>query len=130
MLFEGRKFDEKNFFSNDPRMCSEAVGVALSVAKHLGTVLTSLDITWDNLKKSEKMKFFASKFSKSMFDVCFKMTKITFFKVAVERTLKNVFFVILKHTSNIMTMKMSPKVEEPIGRSFSFLKVCQKLVNS
>ena len=25
-----------------------------------------------------------------------------------------------------MTIKMSPKVEEPIGRSFLFLKVCQK----
>ena len=58
MASEGRKFDEKKNFSNDPRMCSEALGVALSVAKHLGTVLTSLDSIWDNLKKIEKMKFF------------------------------------------------------------------------
>ena len=62
MASEGRKFDEKKKFSNDPRMCSEALGVALSVSKHLGTVLTSLDSIWDNLKKIEKMKFFASKF--------------------------------------------------------------------
>ena len=27
-----------------------------------------------------------------MFDACFKMTKSTFFKVAVQKTLKNVFF--------------------------------------
>ena len=66
MASGGRKFDEKKFFSNDPIMCSEALGVALGVAKHLGTVLTSLDSIWDNLKKIEKMKFFASKFSKSM----------------------------------------------------------------
>ena len=48
--------------------------------------------------------------------------KKTFFKVPVQRTLKNVFFVILNHTSNIMTNKMSQKVEEPIGRSFYFWK--------
>ena len=65
MASDDRKFDEKKF-SNDPRICSEALGVALSVTKHLGTVLTSLGSTWDNLKKIEKMKFFASKFSKSM----------------------------------------------------------------
>ena len=53
-------------FSNDPRMCSETLGVALGIAKHLATVLTSLDSIWDNLKKIEKMKFFVSKFSKSM----------------------------------------------------------------
>ena len=66
MASEGRKFDEKKTFSNDPRICSEAFGVALSVTKHLGAVLTSLDSIWDNLKKIEKMKFFASKFSKSL----------------------------------------------------------------
>ena len=66
MLSEGGKFDEKKFFSNDPRMCSEALGVALGVANHLGTILTSLDSYLDNLKKIEKMKFFASEFSKSM----------------------------------------------------------------
>ena len=54
------------FFSNDLRMCSDSSGFALSVTKHLGTVLTSLDSIWDNLKKIEKMKFFASKFSKFM----------------------------------------------------------------
>ena len=43
---------------------------------------------------------------------------------------KTCFLVILKHTSNIMTIKMSPNVEKPIGRSFLFLKFCQKLVNS
>ena len=47
-------------------MCLEALGVVLSVAKHLKTVLTSFDSIWDNLKKIEKMKFFASKFSKSL----------------------------------------------------------------
>ena len=54
MASGGRKFDEKKIFSNDPIMCSEALGVALGVTKHLGTVLTSLDSIWDNLKKIEK----------------------------------------------------------------------------
>ena len=49
------------------------------------------------------------------FDVCFKMTKNTFFKVVFQSTLKNVFFVILKHKSNFVMIKMSPEVEEPIG---------------
>ena len=35
---EGRKFDLNQLFLNDPSMCSEALGVALSVAKHLGTI--------------------------------------------------------------------------------------------
>ena len=60
MLSEGRKFDEKQNFSHDPRMCSEALGGALSVAKHLGTVLTSLDSIWDNLKKIEKNEVFST----------------------------------------------------------------------
>ena len=59
MVSEGREFDEKKF-SNDPRICSEALGVALSVAKHLGTVLTFLDSIWDNLKKIEKNVFFST----------------------------------------------------------------------
>jgi len=37
-------------------MCSGALGIALSVAKHLATVLTSLGSTWDNLKKIEEKK--------------------------------------------------------------------------
>ena len=44
MASEGRKFDLKKLFSNHPRMCPEALGVALSVAKHLGTILTSVII--------------------------------------------------------------------------------------
>ena len=35
-------------------MCPEALRVALRVAKHLGTILTSLETVWDNLKKIEK----------------------------------------------------------------------------
>ena len=35
-------------------------GGCFECAKHLGTILTSLDSTWDSLKKIEKMKFFAS----------------------------------------------------------------------
>ena len=66
MASDGRKVDEKQKFSNGPRMCSEALGIALSVLKHIGKVLTSLDSICNNLKKIEKMKFFASKFSKSM----------------------------------------------------------------
>ena len=58
-------------------------------------------------------------------DECFKMTKNTFFHVAVESRLKNVFFVILKHTSNFVMIKISPEVEEPTGRSVLFLKFCQ-----
>ena len=57
-------------------------------------------------------------------DVCFKMTKNTFFNVAVESKLKNVFFVILKHTSDFMMIKVSPEVEESIRRNVLFLKVC------
>ena len=59
MASEGRKFDLKKLFSNDPRMCPEALGVALRVAKHLGTILTSLETAWDNLKKIEKNRFFS-----------------------------------------------------------------------
>ena len=39
-------------------MCLETFGVALSVTYHIGTVLTSLDNIWDNLKKIEKNDFF------------------------------------------------------------------------
>ena len=46
------------FFSNDPSMWTEAWVVALRVAKHLGTILTSLETVWDNLKKIEKNRFF------------------------------------------------------------------------
>ena len=63
-------------------------------------------------------------------DVCFKMTKNTFFNELSTATLKNVFFVILKHISDFMMIKMSPEVEESIGRSVLFLKFCQKLMNS
>ena len=59
MASEGRKFDLNFFFfSNGPRMCPEALGVALRVAKHLGTILTSLETVWDNLKQIEKIVFF------------------------------------------------------------------------
>ena len=54
------------FFSNDPSMCPEALGVALRVAKHLGTILTSLETVWDNLKKIEKNRFFPSILLKSL----------------------------------------------------------------
>ena len=47
-------------------MCPEALGVALRVAKHLGTILTSLETVWDNLKKIEKNRFFPSNFLKSL----------------------------------------------------------------
>ena len=57
MASKVRKFDLK-FFSNDPRICPEAFGVALRVAKHLGTILTSLETAWDNLKKIEKKSIF------------------------------------------------------------------------
>jgi len=63
-------------------------------------------------------------------DVCFKMAKNTFFNVLSTASLKNVFFVILKHTSDFMMIKMSREVEESIGRSVLFLKFCQKLMNS
>ena len=66
MAAEGRKVDLKIFFSNDPSMCPEALGVALRVAKHLGTILTSLETVWDNLKKIEKNRFFPSNFLKSL----------------------------------------------------------------
>ena len=64
------------------------------------------------------------------FDMCFKMTKNTFFTVVFQSTLKNPFFIILKHTSDFMMIKMSPEVEESVGRSVLFLKICQKLMNS
>ena len=48
----------ENFFQNDSSMYPEALGVALRVAKHLGTILTSLETVWDNLKKIEKHRFF------------------------------------------------------------------------
>ena len=47
-------------------MCPEALGVALRVAKHLRTILTSLETVWDNLKKIEKNRFFPSNFLKSL----------------------------------------------------------------
>ena len=46
-----------------------------------------------------------------------------FFNVAVESTLKNVFFVILKHTPGFTIIKMSSEVEELIGQSVSIFKV-------
>ena len=45
-------------------MYPEALGVALRVAKHSGTILTSSDTVWDNLKKIEKNRFFPSIFLK------------------------------------------------------------------
>ena len=54
------------------------------------------------------------------FDVRFKMTKNTIFNVVAETTSKNVFFVILKHTSNFIMIKISTEVEEPIGGMFYF----------
>ena len=63
-------------------------------------------------------------------DVCIKMRTNTFFNVVVESTLKNIFFVILKHTSDIMIFKMSPEIEESIGGSILFLKFYQKVMNS
>ena len=66
MASEGPKFDLKKLLSNDPRMCPEALGVALSVAKHLGTILTSLDSVWSNFEKIEKNQFFPSNFLNSL----------------------------------------------------------------
>ena len=62
-------------------------------------------------------------------DVYFKITKKTFLNVLSTDTLKNVFFVILKHTSDFMMIKMSREVEESIGRRVLFLKFCQKRMN-
>ena len=48
-------------------MCSEVLRVALNVTMQIGTVLTSLDSMWDNLKKIERMK--CNTFLKSHFDI-------------------------------------------------------------
>ena len=45
-------------FSNDLRMCAEALRVVLSVTKHIWTILTSLDSVWSYFEKFEKMIFF------------------------------------------------------------------------
>ena len=66
MASEGRKFDLKKKFLNGPMMYPEALGVALRVAKHSGTILASLETVWDNLKKIEKNRFFPSIFLKSL----------------------------------------------------------------
>ena len=55
-----------------------------------------------------------------------KMTKNTFFNEAVESTLKMCFFSILKHISDFMMIKMSPEVEESIGRNVLFWNLVKK----
>ena len=52
------------------------------------------------------------------------------FQRALKNYWENVFFVILKHTSNFVMIKISPEVEEPIGRNVLFLKFCLKFLNS
>ena len=46
--------------------------------------------------------------------------------MVVENTLKNVFFLIFKNTSNFIKIKMSEEVEEPIGRSVLLFLSAQK----
>ena len=58
MAAEGRKFDLKKIVSNDPRMCPQVLGGALSVAKHPGTILTSLNNVCNNFVKIEKKMIF------------------------------------------------------------------------
>ena len=80
-------------------MYPEALGVALRVAKHLGTILTSLETAWDNLKKIEKNRFFSSIFLKSLAVLSFAsgnfLTGGFFFLFHFLRS-KNDFFKVLQ----------------------------------
>ena len=49
-----------------------------------------------------------------------------FFNILSTVTLKNVFFVIFRHTSSFMMIKISREVEESIGRKVLFLKILPK----
>ena len=65
---DGREFDLKKK-SNDPRICPEALGVTLRVAKHLETILASPETIWDNFKKIEKNRFFQFFQAKDMIQI-------------------------------------------------------------
>ena len=59
MASGGRKFDEKKVFSNGPRMCPEALGDTLGVARQPRSILTTSDVIWSIFEKIEKNEFFA-----------------------------------------------------------------------
>ena len=65
MASGGRKFDEKKVFSNGLRMCPEALGDTLGVARQPRSILTTSDVIWSIFEKIEKIlfcSFFQAKF--------------------------------------------------------------------
>ena len=56
MASGGRKFDEKKVFSNGPKMCPEALGDTLGVARQPRSILTTSDVIWSIFEKIEKKK--------------------------------------------------------------------------
>ena len=92
-------------------MYPEALGVALRVAKHLGTILTSLETVWDNLKKIEKNRFFPSNFLKSLAVLSFASGNfLTGFQKSEKKTLpKRLLLAMIKKGLDIFVTFASKK---------------------